>query len=147
MSAAVRHAASVLRRPDGRLLVRDYAEGDMAEGRLEAKALRKLGDHFYVRGDGTRAYYFSAEKLVDLVTRAGEEAGGAGSESEGGRYAAATSCGGGGLHLECLSVEVQARQRENRGRGLLMPRRWIQAVFGWGPGVYSPEQRHAADLA
>ncbi len=50
-------------KPDGKLLFRDYAVGDMAQLRFEEeepnKEANKLEDNFYVRGDGTRAYYFS----------------------------------------------------------------------------------------
>lgn len=47
--------------PGGRLLFRDYAEGDLAQERLagEGKGGRRLGHNFYVRGDGTRCYYFT----------------------------------------------------------------------------------------
>lgn len=42
------------------MLVRDYAAGDMAEGRFQNGArLKCLGPRFYVRGDGTCAYYFT----------------------------------------------------------------------------------------
>ena len=43
----------------GRVLVRDYAEGDLAQARLAGPSKQQqLADHFYVRGDGTRAFYF-----------------------------------------------------------------------------------------
>jgi len=39
---------------------RDYAVGDMAQKRFEkVEGQKKLGLNFHVRGDGTRAYYFS----------------------------------------------------------------------------------------
>lgn len=44
----------------GRVLVRDYAEGDLAQARLSKPTRQQqLGDNFFVRGDGTRAFYFS----------------------------------------------------------------------------------------
>jgi methyltransferase-like protein 6 len=43
--------------------MRDYAVGDMAQKRFEAEAQdkepNKLSDNFYVRGDGTRACFFT----------------------------------------------------------------------------------------
>jgi hypothetical protein len=40
--------------------IRDYAVGDMAQKRFEkVEGQKKLGLNFHVRGDGTRAYYFS----------------------------------------------------------------------------------------
>ena len=42
------------------MFVRDYALGDMAEGRFAGSRRQKcIGPQFYVRGDGTRAFYFS----------------------------------------------------------------------------------------
>ncbi len=92
-----------LKRGSGRVLVRDYAEGDLAESRLAASSRQqKLQDNFYVRGDGTRAYYFSEAGLQKLFTEAG---------------------------YSCEKMQVHERTIENRRKGLLMDRRWIQAVF------------------
>jgi len=49
------------------VLFRDYAVGDMAQKRFEkAEGAKKLGLNFHVRGDGTRAFYFSKDFAVDL---------------------------------------------------------------------------------
>lgn len=45
---------------DGCLLIRDYGLYDYAMLRFAPG--HKLADHFYVRQDGTRAYYFSTGK-------------------------------------------------------------------------------------
>lgn len=46
--------------PGGRVLVRDYARGDLAQSRLsEPGRVQRLADDFYVRWDGTRAFYFT----------------------------------------------------------------------------------------
>eukprot|EP00958_Prasinococcus_capsulatus_P010993 scaffold1083_cov376-Prasinococcus_capsulatus_cf.AAC.4 len=67
MKASIRNVASVLK-PGGHLFVRDYAAGDLAQRRLQPKSKRQL-DHsaeLYVRGDGTRAFYFSEERIMEL---------------------------------------------------------------------------------
>lgn len=56
----------------GRVLVRDYAEGDLAQARLAGPTKQQqLGDHFYVRGDGTRAFYFPEvlSVLLNVLSR------------------------------------------------------------------------------
>ncbi len=50
----------------GRVLVRDYAEGDLAQARLATKQ-QQLGDNFFARGDGTRAFYFSEVLICHLL--------------------------------------------------------------------------------
>jgi hypothetical protein len=51
----------------GCVLFRDYAEGDLAQARLEGmnsgagaagSGQRKISERFYTRGDGTLCYYF-----------------------------------------------------------------------------------------
>ncbi len=95
--------AHTLKVGSGRVLVRDYAEGDLAESRLAASSRQqKLQDNFYVRGDGTRAFYFSEAGLRKLFAETG---------------------------YSCENMHVHERTIENRRKGLLMERRWIQAVF------------------
>uniref|UniRef100_A0A0B7B4E4 tRNA N(3)-methylcytidine methyltransferase n=1 Tax=Arion vulgaris TaxID=1028688 RepID=A0A0B7B4E4_9EUPU len=68
MVQAVRNIAKTLK-PDGVLLVRDYGLHDHAMLRFSKG--HKLSDCFYVRQDGTRAYYFSLEKLNSIMEDSG----------------------------------------------------------------------------
>ncbi|KAF0927904.1 hypothetical protein E2562_036881 [Oryza meyeriana var. granulata] len=85
----------------GRVLFRDYAFGDLAQERLMSKG-QQISENFYVRGDGTRAYYFSNEYLVDLFS----------------------TCG-----FTVEEICVHNKQVENRSLELVMNRNWIQATF------------------
>ncbi|CAI5485483.1 unnamed protein product [Closterium sp. Naga37s-1] len=100
MPLAVANVATVLK-PGGHVLVRDYAAGDLAQERLRRKEQR-IADNFYVRGDGTRAYYFTEEALEALFAGAG---------------------------MQCVNMGVCERTVTNRARQIDMHRRWIQAVF------------------
>ncbi|KAL3683159.1 hypothetical protein R1sor_001181 [Riccia sorocarpa] len=100
MPAVVRNLKSVLKR-GGHILFRDYAVGDLAQERFMTKD-QKISDNFYVRGDGTRAYYFSEDGLEKLFAEEG---------------------------FECKQMVVHNRQLENRARKIKMDRRWIQCVF------------------
>lgn len=57
-------------KPGGVLLFRDYGKYDMAQLRFEKAATRrqgnKLSEDFYVRGDGTRAKFFTEEELRSI---------------------------------------------------------------------------------
>ncbi|XP_014505325.1 uncharacterized protein LOC106765272 isoform X2 [Vigna radiata var. radiata] len=88
-------------KPDGHVLFRDYATGDLAQERFSTKD-QKISDNFYVRGDGTRAYYFSNEFLTNLFKENG---------------------------FDVDKLHVYCKQVENRSRELIMNRRWVQAVF------------------
>ncbi|KAK4274560.1 hypothetical protein QN277_017761 [Acacia crassicarpa] len=88
-------------KPSGYLLFRDYATGDLAQERFSGKD-QKISDNFYVRGDGTRAYYFSNEFLTNLFKENG---------------------------FDAEELGVCCKQVENRSRELVMNRRWVQAVF------------------
>ncbi|KQK23710.1 uncharacterized protein LOC100844747 [Brachypodium distachyon] len=89
----------------GRVLFRDYAFGDLAQERLMSKG-QQISENFYVRGDGTRAYYFSNEYLVDLFSECG--------------FALEEIC-------------VHNKKVENRSLDLVMNRNWIQATFTLNP--------------
>ena len=55
-------------REGGLVLVRDYGEGDGAQLRFRRKAARQLdqASSFFVRQDGTRAYFFRTDELCSL---------------------------------------------------------------------------------
>lgn len=54
MPQAIRNVKAVLKPGTGRILFRDYAEGDLAQERLHNNGVKLLSERFYVRGDGTR---------------------------------------------------------------------------------------------
>ncbi|ESO82096.1 hypothetical protein LOTGIDRAFT_223580 [Lottia gigantea] len=56
-------------KPGGCLLIRDYGLYDFAMLRFSKG--HKLAENFYVRQDGTRAFYFSTEYLEEKMTSAG----------------------------------------------------------------------------
>jgi len=66
MCAALQNIAKVLK-PGGVLLFRDYGLYDHAMLRFSTG--HKLEENFYVRQDGTRAYYFSLDYLDVLMTK------------------------------------------------------------------------------
>ena len=104
MPDVLRNVSSVMR-PEGagRVLLRDYADGDLAQRRLLDKGDgRKLGDNHYVRGDGTRAFYFEKRFVKDLFATQG-------------------------MALE--EMTVHARAVTNRADARRMDRRWLQCSF------------------
>ncbi|KAL1595817.1 hypothetical protein SLS60_009507 [Paraconiothyrium brasiliense] len=60
---AVKNVWRVLK-PGGQVLFRDYGRGDLAQVRF--KKGRYMEENFYVRGDGTRVYFFEQEELEEI---------------------------------------------------------------------------------
>tara|TARA_R110002050_G_scaffold220922_1_gene356720 strand:+ start:188 stop:700 length:513 start_codon:yes stop_codon:yes gene_type:complete len=100
MPAALAHVYRTLR-PGGALLFRDYGVCDLTHVRFIAKGHRKLDENFYVRGDGTRTYFFSLEKVQSLLQEAG---------------------------FETEAVQYDTRELKNRKRKIIMPRVWVHAI-------------------
>ncbi len=69
----VRKIAHCMKLESGIVFIRDYARNDLAQNRFmtEKESYKRIDDHFYARGDGTCAYYFSREQMVQLFVGEG----------------------------------------------------------------------------
>ena len=57
---AIACVAATLKPGTARVLVRDYAEGDLAQQRFQRSGrMQRISHNFYARSDGTCAYFFS----------------------------------------------------------------------------------------
>lgn len=110
---AVRNIHRLLK-PGGSVLFRDYGRGDLAQVRF--KAGRWMEENFYVRGDGTRVYFFEKEELERIW---GGDAG-----EGGGDEPTKTS-----PRFNILDLDVDRRMIVNRQKKIKMYRCWIQGRF------------------
>ncbi|XP_075443187.1 tRNA N(3)-cytidine methyltransferase METTL6 isoform X1 [Ascaphus truei] len=99
MHLAIQNIYKVLK-PGGCVLFRDYGLYDHAM--LRFKSGSKLAEHFYVRQDGTRSYFFTEEHLSCLFSAAG---------------------------YTRVSNEYVLRETVNKKEGLCVPRVFVQSKF------------------
>eukprot|EP00920_Eleutheroschizon_duboscqi_P002943 GHVT01007098.1.p1 GENE.GHVT01007098.1~~GHVT01007098.1.p1 ORF type:complete len:375 (+),score=87.03 GHVT01007098.1:214-1338(+) len=103
--AAVAQRVAKLLRPGGLLFFRDYGRYDMAQLRFANSGKCKMEENFYVRYDGTFAYYFTSEEVEQL-------------------FGLASSAG-----LEAVENRYCLRQFSNRKTLVRMRRVWVQAKY------------------
>ena len=124
---AVRNVKKMLK-VGGTLCFRDYGRGDLAQVRM--KGSRWLGENFYVRGDGTRVYFFEEDELKDIFEGRWEKLNFETWEATGGAEGAAPESeqpkpdeeGG----LQVTNIGADRRMLVNRKRQLKMYRCWMQ---------------------
>ncbi|KAI6248274.1 tRNA(Thr) (cytosine(32)-N(3))-methyltransferase [Erysiphe necator] len=105
-----------LLKPGGVVLFRDYGRGDLAQVRF--KKGRYLEENFYVRGDGTRVYFFEKDELARIWTKKYIPS----DLTVGNPYDVANN-------FETLEIGIDRRLLINRAKQLKMYRCWIQASF------------------
>ncbi|PQE31983.1 actin binding protein [Rutstroemia sp. NJR-2017a WRK4] len=115
-SQAVQNIFKILK-PGGEVLFRDYGRGDLAQVRF--KKGRYLEENFYIRGDGTRVYFFEKDELLRIWTGAitpsdaSDEVKSPEQESL----------------FEVIDLGVDRRLLVNRAKQLKMYRCWMQGRF------------------
>ena len=126
--AAVSNIWKVLK-PEGEVCFRDYGRGDLTQVRF--KRGRLLEESFYIRGDGTRVYFFEEEELRKIWT-------GAPAKKEATERPMSNQCPVNAATqdersnpvwpaFEISSLGVDRRMLVNRQKQLKMYRCWLQA--------------------
>ncbi|KAI9668251.1 MAG: hypothetical protein M1821_001071 [Bathelium mastoideum] len=133
---AVRNILSVLK-PGGQVLFRDYGRGDLSQIRFKRE--RWMQENFYVRGDGTRVYFFDKDELEQIWTGGLSQPSidqpkdtATQTKNEGFPKADTTADNlraDGGPSFDVENIGVDRRMLVNRQRRLKMYRVWLQAVF------------------
>ena len=140
---AVQNVFRVLK-PGGEVCFRDYGRGDLAQVRFRKG--RWMEENFYVRGDGTRVYFFGEEELRRIwggEGKKGEEVPVQRSGEPDSSESADVVQKGGGMSgelessptgseepvFEIVSLGVDRRLLVNRQKQLQMHRCWMQGRF------------------
>lgn len=120
-----------LLKPGGEVCFRDYGRGDLAQVRF--KKGRYLEENFYIRGDGTRVYFFEMDELSDIWRGLNQPSVSSSAEVEEKpaeqeapphtEVSSATDL------FEVEEIHFDRKLLVNRARKLKMYRCWLQARF------------------
>ena len=119
-------------KPGGEVCFRDYARGDLTQVRF--KKGRLLDDNFYIRGDGTRVYFFEEEQVRAIWTQPwnkecsnvkGEFPSDQKSETEHSPMQVDSPAS----LFDVVDLGVDRRMLVNRQKQLKMYRCWLQGSF------------------
>ncbi len=100
--SAIKNLQKMLK-PGGKILFRDYGRYDLTQ--LRFKKDRLLDENFYIRGDGTRVYFFTEEELRNIF------------------------CNNDHCKFIERKIGTDRRLLVNRKRKIKMFRIWLQGVF------------------
>ena len=139
--AAVKNVFRALK-PGGEVCFRDYGHGDLTQVRF--KKGRLLEENFYIRGDGTRVYFFTEEELKRIwggnstiggndtplneamsIEKANLQSDGPEKHAVGNKTAENLEQSS----FDIVSLGVDRRMLVNRKRELKMYRCWMQGRF------------------
>ncbi|EWC44628.1 hypothetical protein DRE_06617 [Drechslerella stenobrocha 248] len=115
---AVRNVHRCLKK-GGKVLFRDYGRGDLAQVRF--KKGRFLQENFYVRGDGTRVYFFDREELGRIFDPSFNNKG-EGDDEQAKLPREETD-------IKVVLLGLDRRMLVNRARRIKMHRCWLQGLF------------------
>ncbi|KAI9604434.1 hypothetical protein KEM48_000358 [Puccinia striiformis f. sp. tritici PST-130] len=129
-SQTVRNLWKMLK-PGGVLLFRDYGRYDLAQ--LRMKGSRFLEDNLYVRGDGTRVYFFDKDELAEIICQDLSEDDSSKPTIKASQSTETESNSNeiqqAGSKFEVTKLVVDRRLLLNRARKLKMYRIWLQGEF------------------
>ncbi|WFC95457.1 tRNA(Thr) (cytosine(32)-N(3))-methyltransferase [Malassezia brasiliensis] len=113
-ASAAHNVYTMLKPKTGLVLLRDYGRHDLPQ--LRFKKNRLLDDNFYVRGDGTRVYFFEPDELYALFDASPREVRDNDHTEDTHRFGT-------------LQMAVDRRLLVNRKEKKRMYRVWVQAKF------------------
>lgn len=132
-SQTVRNLWKMLK-PGGKLLFRDYGRYDLAQ--LRMKGSRFLEANLYVRGDGTRVYFFDKDELAEIICQDIQVDSPPNSHVEATETSPPKSAPNEMKQPSCkfepIKLVIDRRLLLNRARKLKMYRIWLQGEF-WKP--------------
>lgn len=117
---AVNNAYRLLK-SGGEVCFRDYGRGDLAQVRF--KKGRYLEENFYIRGDGTRVYFFEKDELASIWM------GDAPTVQDGQEIESSEDMTAPTASFEVEKLDFDRRLLVNRAKKLKMYRCWIQGRF------------------